>query len=563
MAITIAVMETPCTQAKLAATFNGGGFRAHAVHTGVIAGLLGHDDEDEDASPSPDQSSKLQELFADVDQLGSNSGGSWFLAQLAYSNNFVDLVYNISETTSVADGAALFDDKWIKPFLSFMAKAQAAHNSRRLLVDESLGNWIKTLLELLGKLMGMSDDIMDWLDVIMFTLQNDFSWMSFVEQILELPGDLDASESLAAAKHNSWCAGKGLAIAAAAGATTEMDNFMGFAQNTVDGSIRSLAYVSSVKSPNAPVQPHIPTTFGVRLGKKGGKKSELPFTVTDASFAAEYRLLDKPTTFSTGKVLKTVAAAHTESRMEDLASQKASIRGAVASSSAFLGSVSQLGVFGLIVQQLNTELWDRLLNLATYFSLSKTSYERANEIRANSGKVTGDKWVNQASKAGMLTLADGGLVDNTAVAQLVTAGVHDVVVFVSTESTDSWGGLGTLFQGAKPADIFTYAPIFEAKADDALANLTSAMSSLELDSGLEFVQGIRFGTLEATTAAQPLYGLQAGERVRLHVVQTAASIGLASSNWHNFATVVGEINAQFHRPANAAKVASLKSLLTQ
>lgn len=60
--------------------FAGGGWRAHSGHSGWTLALL------------EDGSKTLDDVFTNVDTISSNSGGSWFSTMLVYSDSFVDAI---------------------------------------------------------------------------------------------------------------------------------------------------------------------------------------------------------------------------------------------------------------------------------------------------------------------------------------------------------------------------------------------------------------------------------------------------------------------------------------
>lgn len=60
--------------------FSGGGWRAHTAHSGWALSLLN------------DGSNKLEDVFAHVGTVSSNSGGSWFSTMLMYSGDFVTAI---------------------------------------------------------------------------------------------------------------------------------------------------------------------------------------------------------------------------------------------------------------------------------------------------------------------------------------------------------------------------------------------------------------------------------------------------------------------------------------
>lgn len=68
--------------------FTGGGWHAHAGHSGWLAGAMDSTKQD------------LTHLMSNVDTLASNSGGSWFLSMLAFSDKFVNSLETVEGRNS-------------------------------------------------------------------------------------------------------------------------------------------------------------------------------------------------------------------------------------------------------------------------------------------------------------------------------------------------------------------------------------------------------------------------------------------------------------------------------
>ena len=64
-------------------SFSGGGFHSHSALSGFTAGLLGESDD-----------TSLSEVFSNVRMITANSGGTWFMTQLAYSSHFENAIAN-------------------------------------------------------------------------------------------------------------------------------------------------------------------------------------------------------------------------------------------------------------------------------------------------------------------------------------------------------------------------------------------------------------------------------------------------------------------------------------
>jgi len=69
---------------NLSVAFSGGGWHTHSALSGWIAGCL----------DSLHENATVDELFKNVVTVSANSGGTWFLSQLAYSKKFLDRMMN-------------------------------------------------------------------------------------------------------------------------------------------------------------------------------------------------------------------------------------------------------------------------------------------------------------------------------------------------------------------------------------------------------------------------------------------------------------------------------------
>ena len=76
--------------------FSGGGFNTHSMLAGMLAGTL-------DGLNSERQVRDVSLLTREIDGISANSGGSWFLTQLAFSPEFI----NQFESSTTADSLAI------------------------------------------------------------------------------------------------------------------------------------------------------------------------------------------------------------------------------------------------------------------------------------------------------------------------------------------------------------------------------------------------------------------------------------------------------------------------
>ena len=80
---TVASPSTPLRDVHIA--FSGGGFFSHSVLSGLVSGIIDHQ---LGGLENPDYETQLEQLFGRTKTITSNSGGSWFMSQLAYSPTF-------------------------------------------------------------------------------------------------------------------------------------------------------------------------------------------------------------------------------------------------------------------------------------------------------------------------------------------------------------------------------------------------------------------------------------------------------------------------------------------
>lgn len=71
-------------------SFSGGGWNSHAILAGLFSGMLQKNGE------------KLDNLLASYNKLSANSGGAWFLSQLAYSRDFVGSLTQVNDLKPLA-----------------------------------------------------------------------------------------------------------------------------------------------------------------------------------------------------------------------------------------------------------------------------------------------------------------------------------------------------------------------------------------------------------------------------------------------------------------------------
>ena len=101
---------------KVAVCWEGGGFLAHAVHTGLTAGLLQASEKYRICDGSKLHNGGRQPSLMDrVKNLVSNSGGTWFSSQLIFSN-FAQAVEKMASDSPEKEYEKVFTQPWKNTF---------------------------------------------------------------------------------------------------------------------------------------------------------------------------------------------------------------------------------------------------------------------------------------------------------------------------------------------------------------------------------------------------------------------------------------------------------------
>jgi len=150
--------------------FSGGGWNSHSMLAGMVSGAL-------DALEDSGQPRSLKKLFESVDGIAANSGGSWFLSQLAYSKNYSEKFEdrNLTDEYNTERG---FNGQTRSLFLDF-----PTYSPLMVAIERSLNT------------ARIDPDILsgarDWLSLISrfatFVSENGLSWQSFVEKLAYKP----------------------------------------------------------------------------------------------------------------------------------------------------------------------------------------------------------------------------------------------------------------------------------------------------------------------------------------------------------------------------------------
>jgi len=383
---------------------------------------------------SGDGQTRLTKLFNSTKLIGSNSGGSWFFSQLAYSKIFVEMIGSISDQSSVNGAADVYYDKWVFPFIN-------NPRTKRMLLLDDIGGAIGAVIERAFEYIGIGRT---WYTLISNVIHGGISWQSFVESIIHIPGDIDSTVSLRSAKSNPWCTDKIWAIAAAivSPSTNNYDGGFGSFNTQCDKTAHSFTY--KVKEEFA-AGISVPVTFSTVLGSNS--ESPLPFIPETSTFTPSYDILERPSTLHPiGKTVRTIIANETVVPGPGMSSNEVSINDAVATSSAFLAQA--LSIFEELNPYVGTaawfspDAWSKLLDLTIRFAAHpsvkpEAAFSKGADLVRPRKDQTCDQWLDEVASNHVMTLSDGGYVDNTGISNIVATAANNSVITV-VMNTKCW-----------------------------------------------------------------------------------------------------------------------------
>ncbi len=354
--------------------FAGGGWRAHAAHAGWTISLL--------------QNGKkaLEDVFTHVGTVSSNSGGSWFSTMLVYSDDFVkaieapDAINTWSNAGSNAAG-------WLGK--------QQHHFDKAILCDDTLsGN--KFLACVFMKYTN--------------GLRNATYWNKVVTDLVFK--DYPISESLNGTRQ-LWAKDKALLLAATMLTNEAVLGQRGFEMYT--------QYYQACLSPSTP---ELNGLQGATCGTVGNTPDVTPVTF---SSMPDHSTFTSPHFFPALGEQGQLNLGYTENASSSPETQSSTIRNplrndhvpvmvAAAASSAAAGFAASHTVLS---HHQNNSSWENLLEWEESYAASDAALNFQLEGTIQH-LVANGKTVEELAKKKIVQLADGGPVDNSGVAQIVS-----------------------------------------------------------------------------------------------------------------------------------------------
>lgn len=526
--------------------FAGGGFRAQAVASGVVTGLLSASEKDTKA------------LFENIKDVAGNSGGVWFTAQLIYSKNFVALLEKIAKANH-KDSINLYQKEWVDKFLK-------ASGVPRIYPDTNM-EIMKAVQALLKRI---DDEFVAWAGMIVhYFIAHKVNWTYMIDTMMASLGDLDTKQTLQSAPVNDWAFGKNYAVAAALVMPQQNIATFGMFEQPCVNKLRTAksvaySYTNDQQSLKGPV---LPVTFSASLSENQ-QTPNAPFQFMNThKMDLQYVLQTSSTPISLGDVI-----SKTPSKLNDVGpgmkNHKVPIKDVVSTSSAFLSQMislyEKIQTEALVLNSMH--LWNTMLGLVIPASLNPDTrpedmFSTAANVMAKAPKRSCDDMVKDLATNGIMTVTDGGYVDNTALSYILQDAKDgdSYTLILNDKDVGKYQNIRGLFRGAYHG-LATYIPVFDqdqAYVTEQLKNMKSLKTMSKTNSLIE----ISYGSIQGTTIDAPDFNIVGGKRIQLNLIMVTSKMLIAPLHWDEMPVLVAEIKETMSMAENMEQMQTILNFL--
>ena len=458
--------------------FTGGGFRAHTNHAAWLMSAVENSSLD------------LNGVMANVDSLASNSGGSWFLTQLAWSQPFSSAISSGDISTYQQTG--------------YLGQLETYYNQ----YSWSCPSFLQFICDLSG-------DISPYLALASSAGGTDLSWRDVVNNMVFEPYNMNTTlqNTTTSSTRQPWAQDKSLVLASSVLTQIAILNEQGWLETLDKGFYTTESQPSTSQT----------TPFGVTV-PGGGMRGNSGFLAGNQTFNYGGDSSDP----NSGLVSTSIPAVQNTSNLPII--DAASISSAAAGAGASVSALEGLGVPTIAA----SETAYKAANLAVPMQLGSMTY--APNISSSDG-------ASALANGQYARFADGGYGDNTGVAHLVrhlqdnnAADGFDIVLFddedsgvVSNSSGQSYG------MGINGAQLFGYGgfptnqqcfgshcvEVPSPQVFDSSAALNTAPTWEYSNNGVK----MSYGSYQVSTVANDTFGVQAGSTGTVHVFSTYSNVG--------------------------------------
>lgn len=511
-----------------ALALEGGGFRAFASDTGVIAGLLAVSGRRQNMSHPSLASTGLLDQFK---LLSSVSGSSWFSSELIYSNNFGMLVENLAASPRTA--AIEFGLRWTSPWL----KATQVEAPKFNLLDALGRILVRTFL-------GSGDE--DTLYLAKYFLATGFGWDHFVDVLLNSTAEIGQEVLLgnapaAWATDKVWLVDHSVVLPSRGKVARIMQSKLTLPE--VSYGVEGLSVLPPV---------FLPAKFSIRLGEGPDASAPLPYcsrSAVEGLAGLQY----------IGRWLLGEHESRSGILGDDLANGsvvryagRLPVARVAAASSAFVGSAV---VYDSLIQELQA-LLDADLAPWVSSAAGGHAFSAARELVDDLQHGVSPSSVDRLASIGVHAVIDAGFTEGTGLAQAVASGAQDVLVVLNSYSVNDPTYLEILFSGGPPPpnpgvprELF---PVFQKPFASSVRASFQSFQKLQIAGDSEFLKVLAVGNFTATTADNRYFGIRAGQEVAITVINVCSELSIGEfEGMAHYSKLVQEVALTIADSSNA------------
>lgn len=501
----------------------GGGFRAFAVDTGVVAAYM----------IWLRKENTLKKAFADTDMLSTVSGSTWFMSSLVYSQPFADMIEKM--TANSGDNAGkIFGKEWTDKLLAINGG------------DNQLVQAIEKVLAAAGA-EEAAGAIQDLIAVDAWAKQG-LTWQNFVEIFMSATVGLTSDVQLGdASVRCTWSDGKIFLLnhcMITPSAPAQTKSTILWQEPCGPGKI-SYSTTSDEVLPRC-----VPAKFSVRLGS--GEKAPTPYIPNEARALLgrlRYSALVADSFWCTCCPCPATVEADESGwigKLESDAPQLSVIGCSAASSDAPGASAAytKLPSYGCCRETVREGLVSHAVSSDASAAFSDA--EGWLQALSKEGRVTHQALLACKENA-LRSVVDGGDADATGIAFAVGAGATRINAILNFGPDDAEGSyefplyLTNLFQGAsnlKPNERLLL-PVFKKPSAQEVQETYSGFVEYR---GSKYLKGVRVGQFSAKTCQNKWFGISDDIDVQILVISVGTSVRQGKFvDFHDYDLLVQEI----------------------
>mmetsp|Transcript_15108 Transcript_15108/g.43658 ORF Transcript_15108/g.43658 Transcript_15108/m.43658 type:complete len:587 (+) Transcript_15108:46-1806(+) len=488
--------------AKVAVAFAGGGFRAFAIDVGLAAGLLAVKARHMNGTEPTFAETNFLERF---DTISSNSGSTWFWAELAFSQRFRDMIEQMAAAPH--SGSSAFSVSWMRDWIGV---GEGVKQGEKMLEPDDIERAFKDA----GGADGDRFNIRQAMHELTYFWKRGLSWFDFVALLLKTTGALQ-SDNLLGDPVPEWLEGK-VWLSVHSAATGTASKLVRMSQSNG----QTVQYYDSLSETYGDAVPvYLPAKHSIVFGAGRSAEAPYPYFAPTSGLSLGRSIKYRGTGFlGTQRLSEESAPLDRLGRATEMRSGEIPVAGVAAASSAVAGGVCLSSSLSTIEGMLNPMLtpWAALsVGGEATFSQGAACFYDLEDKGMSRGRL------RVCARTGVIGIIDGGYTEGSGVAQAVAVGADEVVVVVN--DLISISGLYQRDKGSsEPLGIpMLHLPIFAERYHESMF---VEKVELRIPRSARFLKRFMVATAFGTTIKNDLFGIAAGRNVTLRVVYMKAGL---------------------------------------